>query len=106
MQYLMTVGAMRFDNPQLLPMKKQFKIDIQEFNGKRNQEPKSLLDIQVSSVPDWILNAAPIYLVGQESFPMKSGGNLIVLMNTFELENKQHANSIIEKLNDEYAIAQ
>lgn len=104
MYYFMNVVAMHIETPNLPPSKKQFKIEIQEFENETSSDGKSLLDITVNSVSIWVMEAAPVYTIGQESFPTQSGDSLVVQLTVFELEDKQHAIGLIERLNDEYTV--
>lgn len=104
MYYFMNVVAMHIETPAMPPSKKQFKIEIQEFENETGSNSKSLLDILVPSVSEWVMDAAPIYTIGQKSFPNETGGELVMQLTIFELEDRTHADNLTEKLNDEYTV--
>ncbi|GAX02967.1 hypothetical protein IWT140_00565 [Secundilactobacillus pentosiphilus] len=101
MYYFMNVVAAHVKTPAMSHSKKHFKIKIQEFKEEAASDPNSLLDISVESVPEWVMDAAPIYTIGQESFLIETGGKLVMQLTIFELKDRQYADSLIEKLNDE-----
>ncbi|WP_203648859.1 hypothetical protein [Secundilactobacillus yichangensis] len=106
MYYLMTITAVHCETPNLSlpPSKKKYRIEIHAVSQETIDNPQRLLDIPVSSVPEWVWKVGSVELDKEERAHDHWAGEIVMRMTIIELRDQQHADWLIERLNEEYMV--